>query len=590
MATTWAAIRANITSVLQALTPDSAPTSAKFDRAPRRYQLKKWASTVGSGALRKFELRRTGSVSDPQVQTPYQVQRNETAILQVVYPALPALYGTEDYDTMEDAIRTDANQIRNALFSPANYLSGQQAAFVSIDEPERVTKPDGQLQYLIQKFTIKLIYDEATDYLTDVEPFSGLLTMDRDTRQTVPSGSGATGLAIAPSGHIEGVTKTIVVPAGTATSFAIPPDLNFSGDAFDAAVDWYLFVSYIAGGFVSRGQILADPDTTAPTIISATVYEDDPDALEIIFSEPVYTPSTTGLSLTGTAITISSVSSGNFSDTLYFALSGSFVGGETPSLVVSGTTLQDLDGNTLGGTTVSVSVFPADISFGSEAMFRWRADRTVNDGATISQWTDISDNSNHAVQATAAARANYLATGGPNSQAAADFDGSADYYLCSSPQVGGTDPADSSAYTFWCVFKLDQGSNDGVLLGTGDPGNEGAMPRIYQIESGAPNGIWFMVGNSGDGAKAALADTNWHYIRCVHTTAARSIYLDGTLIQTTTASNDPSAIRRIIMGTSISLAAKFDGRIAEMGCLAREFSGAEVTEFDDTYMPGRYGL
>ncbi len=159
--TTWGAIRANMTAVVKALSPTTLE-HVKFDRAPRRYNLQKWAQQTGSGSLRKFEIRRKGKTAQPGVHPPSQVQRNETALITVAYPALPALYGAEDLDSLEDVVRADANLIYKAIVSPVNFLSGQAVAAVDIEEPQVITNRDGQEVLWLQKLTVSLIYDEAT--------------------------------------------------------------------------------------------------------------------------------------------------------------------------------------------------------------------------------------------------------------------------------------------------------------------------------------------------------------------------------------------------------------------------------------------
>ncbi len=159
--TTWGAIRANMTAVVKALSPTTLE-HLKFDRAPRRYNLQKWAQQVGSGSLRKFEIRKRGKTPGPGVHPPSQVQRNETAVITVAYPALPALYGSEDLDSLEDVVREDAQLIYVAIVSPVNYLSGQHCAMPDIEEPQVITNRDGQEVLWLQRLTVALIYDEAT--------------------------------------------------------------------------------------------------------------------------------------------------------------------------------------------------------------------------------------------------------------------------------------------------------------------------------------------------------------------------------------------------------------------------------------------
>jgi hypothetical protein len=58
---------------------------------------------------------------------PSQYLRSCQVRVTVAYPILPGIYGTNDLDDVEKTIRADAAQIRDALFSSGNYVSGQEA-------------------------------------------------------------------------------------------------------------------------------------------------------------------------------------------------------------------------------------------------------------------------------------------------------------------------------------------------------------------------------------------------------------------------------------------------------------------------------
>lgn len=134
--TTYAAIRDQQIAKIEALTP-ALLSQLLFRRAPRRYELAVWAEGAGSAALRKFEIRQASSSPDPNLFDPTALERHEEAVILIAYPVLPALYGTDDLDELEKVMRSDAHQVRDVVFSPGNYLAGQYAAFVEIEEPER---------------------------------------------------------------------------------------------------------------------------------------------------------------------------------------------------------------------------------------------------------------------------------------------------------------------------------------------------------------------------------------------------------------------------------------------------------------------
>lgn len=126
--TTYAAIRDQQIAKIEALTP-TLLSQLLFRRAPRRYELAVWAESAGSAALRKFEIRGDESEPDPNLFDPTALERHEEAVILIAYPVMPALYGTDDLDEMEKVIRSDAHQVRDAVFSSGNYLAGQYAAF-----------------------------------------------------------------------------------------------------------------------------------------------------------------------------------------------------------------------------------------------------------------------------------------------------------------------------------------------------------------------------------------------------------------------------------------------------------------------------
>lgn len=134
--TTYAAIRDNYIRLIEAITPTLLSQLA-FRRGLRRQELEVWADGAGSAAFRKFEIRQASGSADPNLLDPTALERHEEAVILLAYPVLPALYGTDDLDEMEKVMRSDAHQVRDAVFSPGNYLAGQYAAFVEIEEPDR---------------------------------------------------------------------------------------------------------------------------------------------------------------------------------------------------------------------------------------------------------------------------------------------------------------------------------------------------------------------------------------------------------------------------------------------------------------------
>lgn len=152
---TLAEILAKVRSVVTSLTPGSL-SAQRFDRAPRRYPLRLWAVQQGasSATLRKFEVKRTGPREDPGVIDPTAYFVNRDLLLEVAYPALPALYGREDLDDLEDLVEADALQIRDALFSPTGLANdAHQETVVVVEELDR-----GDDDVWFQPFTLTVKY------------------------------------------------------------------------------------------------------------------------------------------------------------------------------------------------------------------------------------------------------------------------------------------------------------------------------------------------------------------------------------------------------------------------------------------------
>lgn len=152
--TTYAAIRDNYITKIEALAP-SLLSQLAFRRGPRRHELAVWADGAGSAALRKFEIRLASGTPDPNLFDPTALERHEEAVLLIAYPVMTALYGTDELDELEKVMRSDARQLRDLVFSAGNYVAGQNAAFVEIEEPER------GLRVWLQPLRIALLYLES---------------------------------------------------------------------------------------------------------------------------------------------------------------------------------------------------------------------------------------------------------------------------------------------------------------------------------------------------------------------------------------------------------------------------------------------
>jgi hypothetical protein len=159
MATTFALIRASFcgTSTARGLIEALTPTllaDKPFTRSRRRQPLRAWAMGR-SNCLRHFEWVSEADVEVLGVHGQDSRMVREFATLTVAYPMLPAITGTDEIDAIEDLMRSDARQIHDCLFSPANLFADLYAVLPVIQAPER-----GE-EVSFQSFRVEIQYREA---------------------------------------------------------------------------------------------------------------------------------------------------------------------------------------------------------------------------------------------------------------------------------------------------------------------------------------------------------------------------------------------------------------------------------------------
>jgi len=97
-------------------------------------------------------------------------------------------------------------------------------------------------------------------------------------------------------------------------------------------------------------------DTTAPTILSATVEDANKDKLVVVFSEVVNITDLTGLTITGDVTPTLSAPTGTGTNTITFTLSAALTTGQSVTLNVDGTnTIEDTANNALAIITQAVT-------------------------------------------------------------------------------------------------------------------------------------------------------------------------------------------------------------------------------------------
>jgi len=110
------------------------------------------------------------------------------------------------------------------------------------------------------------------------------------------------------------------------------------------------------GSFRLPVSLTSSGDTTAPTILSATVEDANPDKLVVVFSEVVTITDITGLTITGDATPTLSAPTGSGSTTIIFTLSTAITNGQSVTLnVASSNTIEDTANNALVATTKAIT-------------------------------------------------------------------------------------------------------------------------------------------------------------------------------------------------------------------------------------------
>lgn len=413
------------------------------------------------------------------------------------------------------------------------------------------------------------------------ETFSAILTLDRDAVQTF-SGSGALVLALATSGHFDGITKTIIVPAGTASSIILADDLNADGDSFDPAGDFAIVVARAAGRCFTALRALGTLDTTAPTIVSATVdLGVDANALVVVFNEPVYAPSITGLSLSfssGTPRTLGAVSTGQGTTSLTFDLSGDIGGSDVFSLVVGSTrTLQSLNGPLLGTGTTPVDVNNDDLSAIAGIRLWLRADIGVTTtGGSVSQWNDQSGLANHATQASAGNRPTHVNVDPKH----VSFDNTNDFL------TGPISLASGGEFTLFVVRRshADQSDSAGIF----DTSNGTGTTNVgYQFLRDFPSLSARLAG--ANGAVYAEPSVAIRQHTCVYRLTDREIREGGVQVATNATDTTHISLTQYRIGMLFQDVLPPDCDIFELVAYARALTTGEIEQVEGI-LATRWGL
>lgn len=123
-------IRDDLVTDIEALTPATRTRGADpgylFRRCPdKTVPLRDWALRTPPSCFRRFEVRSEGADEDAPWQNPTEYEVNEKCSVLVAYPARAVgLYGAEDTDDLDRVMESDADQLRDAIWSTDNYPAG----------------------------------------------------------------------------------------------------------------------------------------------------------------------------------------------------------------------------------------------------------------------------------------------------------------------------------------------------------------------------------------------------------------------------------------------------------------------------------
>lgn len=161
--TTFSAIRDNYVGtdsavgIIPALTPSASPPDTQFRLCDPSFRLRDFVRRAGgSTCFRLFEFVPSSLPVDAETFDYGAREVQQVAALLVAYPPdLLAMYGSSDLNDLWRIMDVDSQQLRDALFSPGNYVAGQSAAFVEIAEPET----DSDVWFL--RLNVTLVYTRA---------------------------------------------------------------------------------------------------------------------------------------------------------------------------------------------------------------------------------------------------------------------------------------------------------------------------------------------------------------------------------------------------------------------------------------------
>lgn len=422
--------------------------------------------------------------------------------------------------------------------------------------------------------------------------FSAPLIIAGNRRVTVQvsdlTAEGRLVLALAATGHADNSLLTIFIPGGTATALVIAPDLNSDGwEAFDPASDYLITIhTPTSTQFSSSGRNLGTRDVALPTLTSAVIMGSDPDRLILTFSEAVYLPDLTGLSLlfnSGTPKTLTSIVSGNGTSTVTLDLSGDVILTDDIDFVIGSTrTLQDLNGNKIAAGSHSITLF-IDYTVVS-GVARWKSDLRTTSGSNVLTVTDKIGTQHLFADATKPT----TTTLGTNARPACTFiAGSWLRYDWASGQ-------DRTTGTIGMVLDVD--TNAGASVGKifvsfgQDPTFTNAQLIVFDYQGAQVYGRRVDTTTGDIVVNSAMTTTACSLVFAWNATSA-DLYINGSSIGTSAVAASVGNIKRIVFGILPDLATfhSTNQKWAEAFVSSTKYTQQQVTDYH-AYAQLEYGL
>lgn len=159
--TTVSVILSKMRAVVAALAPAAAPTDHPFTVFERSNPpLRAFAlNAAGACPLRLFQARRSGPRQDPGIMDPAATLVTVPVTVTIAYPVNPELFELAKLSDLEDLIDSDAQQVRDALYSVSGLANAAHAA--TIPTIEALDNTSGVVWF--QDLTCKAVFYAAQE-------------------------------------------------------------------------------------------------------------------------------------------------------------------------------------------------------------------------------------------------------------------------------------------------------------------------------------------------------------------------------------------------------------------------------------------